>query len=405
MSNDLYRKNAYLLILKNLKNTIEKLDEEFRNSKERKLNNWIISRYKYRLFKTIYGNIIIKITMYKYKKDGKWKTVLFENEYLKKMKNCNIDKELIEEILNYKGYLSYRKIANLYPEKVISLATISNIFSKFKPKNNYQQITKNNQITADNKVYIEMDDAYFHYKINNKKATEKTRLMVLHNGKNEKNEIINKTIIHEIKSKNNYLNSEQLALSIKKIANEIYGENLKFIVIGDGARYIKTIAKKLNAVFILDTFHCMKKLFFTIGYNQNNTKNKAIFRHFKGPTNQTFYLMIRDLILNNQVNLAISKLKNIVQLLKKIKIKKVNRHKINNKIEEIIHLIKYLKSNYLGLQHFNKSFNIGSRTEAFVSHTLKKIIKKKFSLYSLATIKNLLFLNNAKANQNYILLS
>lgn len=399
------RKKEYRKILENIKNIIEKEDRKFRKSKQRKLNNWIISRYKRRMLKTIFGIIWVKITMYKYKENGKWKTVMFENEYLKTMKNCNLDKALLNEILQLKGNFTYKNITKLYPKNTISLASISNIFSKFKPKNDYRKFDDQSQKGNVKNVYIEIDDAFFNCKINNKKVNKRVRMIVMHSGKNNKNQVMNKTIIHEIKDKNNYLDNQKLTLKIQKIAREIYGPDLNLIVIGDGAKYMKTLASSLGATFILDKFHLIKNLFSVIGYNQNNTRNKAIFHYFQVSNNQTFYSKIKELIENNQWNLAVVELENVIDKLKKITCQLISKEKIDKKIEEILSLIKYIKSNHLGLEHFNKKFNIGSRTEAFVSHTIKKIIKKKFSLYSLATIKNLLFLANKNDKQNYILLA
>lgn len=225
---------------------------------------------------------------------------MFENEYLKTMKNCNLDKALLNEILQLKGNFTYKNITKLYPKNTISLASISNIFSKFKPKNDYRKFDDQSQKGNVKNVYIEIDDAFFNCKINNKKVNKRVRMIVMHSGKNNKNQVMNKTIIHEIKDKNNYLDNQKLTLKIQKIAREIYGPDLNLIVIGDGAKYMKTLASSLGATFILDKFHLIKNLFSVIGYNQNNTRNKAIFHYFQVSNNQTFYSKIKELIENNQ---------------------------------------------------------------------------------------------------------
>ncbi|WP_036434878.1 hypothetical protein, partial [Mycoplasmopsis columboralis] len=73
----------------------------------------------------------------------------------------------------------------------------------------------------------------------------------------------------------------------------------------------------------------------------------------------------------------------------------------STKIQELKDFYKYFKSNETAIVNYENEFNIGSHTEAFISHYVKKICKRKFAIYGNECFKNLLLMN-IKNNENLI---
>lgn len=229
-------------------------------------------------------------------------------------------------------------------------------------------------------IYIEIDDCFG--KIRNGQwqiSKWKNRMIVIHDGK-DKNGNIDKIILLESKEIHdaNY-SIEELAKIIKLKINE-YFKYEELILIGDGARWMKSLTKQLNCKFVLDLFHWKKLVQKTIGYKKYRTQNKIQFKHLKEKYGMTIYKYIVSLIENDKLNEAINTLKDVIKTTNLLPTKK----------EEIKYLINYLFRNKMGLNHFHSKYYIGSRTESFVNNWIKRKTKIKYCVFGFEIFKNLL---------------
>ncbi|MGY6172633.1 Mbov_0401 family ICE element transposase-like protein [Candidatus Mycoplasma pogonae] len=372
-----------------LKNKIEHKDYLYRNSIERKQSGWKIHCYITRKLITEFGILEVKITKYYIKDGSKTKTKLFDNhELLKNNKYQRIDKTFKSDIKKlYLTGLSSYKITKYYGNFFSARSVIN--FVKNENFNNekidYLELAKDRKY-----VYLEADDGFHRERDSNKKVIKnRLRMLVLHLGfDSDTNKIIGKTVIVEkfASNKNNSKNNQQWADFLTAKIEDIYGKKLEIIVIGDGARWIKSIAKKLNAKYILDHFHMVQKGMKTLGYTLTKyRKNQKIFSYLESKLNQKIYHIYKQLINNFDIQGAIDLLAKLIK----------NDYKLNkSKITEIIKLKKYLMNNLVpkSVYEYENGY-IGSHTETFMNHHLKSQIKRRFATFNYETIKKLMIFN------------
>lgn len=143
--------------------------------------------------------------------------------------------------------------------------TISNIF-----KNHIFMSNEIKKIKLQNNqnLYINIDDCFVTSKIDKIGNTCKIRPVSFSTGikkNNNRNFLENKRISFEIKTSNEinksyYLNRKKAINWIYHELNKYYEnwENANLILCGDGANWITTIGKKINATQILSKFHVIQ---------------------------------------------------------------------------------------------------------------------------------------------------
>ncbi|VEU59606.1 Mbov_0401 family ICE element transposase-like protein [Mesomycoplasma neurolyticum] len=366
-------------------------DEKFLNSELRKQLGYIIHSKRTKSFKIKDGEAEIQLTKYKYYKNDKWNYgyaphLIFE-------KGTIITPELKKAILqNVKMGLSYRNIVKRY-NNIISIGYITYLMKKVEIKTTKLDIhSKENN----GYLYMHIDDAYQDLiDENNKKSKFRTRAMYFHlvEKNNKKKVFATSLLVNTSKTNTSKKFVDFTIKSIKKHIKENYDLNLKLVIYGDGAKYMKTISKHLNAIYILDWFHVTKLLLKTVGYGKYNTENKKYFDYFRKISNITLYKKIKNLIRENDSKNAIFILKNVVKKLWNIKLNSIKKRNIPNKVLEIYKFIQYLIFNKKALNFYNQVMDIGSKTETMISHFIKKNTTKKFAIFSLDVFKKLIFLN------------
>jgi len=132
--------------------------------------------------------------------------------------------------------------------------------------------------------------------------------------------------------------------------------------------------------------------FNAFGYGKYNTLNKKIFQHLT-INGLSFYKNIMTFLYQNKIDHSITILQNFIEY--------YNLSISNKKINEIFSFIKYVKNNRRGIENYQNKDYIGSRTELFVSHLIKKKTTKKFSFFSLKSFKNILK-NTENENLHFI---
>ncbi|AKA50035.1 hypothetical protein VO56_02145 [Mycoplasmopsis gallinacea] len=388
-----------------LKNQLEAEDKEYLNSKERENQGWRVhSKYK-RMFITEFGKVIVHLTRYWKWNETKTRkiTKIFSNDFLEKNKNVNIVVSLKEKICSlYTDKKSSKEISKYFGSN-FSKWTVFNSF-KVALKNkeeleqkedkfsHYKELAKDKNI-----IHIDIDDTFHKEKYKNKKKKTIYRTVVLHLGFNNKKErkMIGKVAILEIKRIDEKKKTiKEWSDLIKTKIKEIYGKEFKEInVYGDGARWIKNLAKELNANYFLDYYHLKAKGFKVLGYTKTRNKaNKEVFKDYEFQINSKvidIYDRYVDKFELHKCYLFLIKL-----------IVKLNNVLTEEKRKEMNSLISYIKNNINSLKNTHISY-IGSHTETWMNHLIKKKIKKEFSIYNITTIKKILILNEDK-NTKYI---
>ncbi|VEU76250.1 Uncharacterised protein [Mycoplasmopsis columboralis] len=364
----------------------------FSLSKERKEKRWNIHSRITRKVKTSYGILLLQKIKYR---DKNRKIRYFDNPVLKIPKYKNICEDLENKVFMLKlDGVSNRSIAQNHLNKAITRQYVSTILNSRKVENKVNFTAEN--IIHKNILYVEVDDTFSYFRDkNNKIVKHRLRTIVCHTGKDKFNNLTNKTVIIQdtIVDKNNS-SLHELYFKIRLLIYKHYGDQIKQIIFyGDGARYMKGLAKLLNSTYILDLFHLTRKLFMLCGFSKYNTKNKALFIDFLQQNKITLYRFSKLLIIKGKWQQAISLLEE--------EFAKRKDQISSTKIQELKDFYKYLKSNETAIVNYENEFNIGSHTEAFISHYVKKICKRKFAIYGNECFKNLLLMN-IKNNENLI---
>lgn len=348
-----------------------------------------IKEHKNVIFRSLFGKFKIPITRYFIQsKNAKIKTFYLEDQ-IKEIRN---QFELINFILQQcsSSSMSLSELAssikNAYSKSWIYYK-LNEIRKEKELKNNsFINNKRQNYLPYSNKIiYVEIDDCFQKLRDeNNKYCQYKTRMIVIHNGVKDKKSKDKIVLLETNKTNQKGRNLNDLASLIKsKIKENFNIFNPKIILISDGARWMKKLAKFLNAIHYLDFFHVANKLRKTIGYGKYKSQNKMIFAKLDKNKKETFYQNIKRMLIENNVENVIEKLIFLIQ----------NKYVTNlniTKINEVKSLINYLKNNKNLLNHFDKDYYIGSRTESFISHFIKKKTTKKFSIFSLKTFKFLI---------------
>ena len=185
-------------------------------------------------------------------------------------------------------------------------------------------------------------------------------------------------------------------MDIKKVLKSFIDNNYdltnkKLILMGDGANWIKILAKNLNAHYVLDKFHLVKKV-----------KSIFTFREYVITNNLKEIRNIKEELYNDLITfINAGDVTNFVEHLKALILKEtLNTHKwLTPKIKHIKSLIKYACNNQEGIEAYKKDFYIGCQTEAQISHTIKSLKAYSAKAYSKLTFSNMLSMRMAKINR------
>ena len=297
------------------------------------------------------NKLIIKVRRYFSIKNKKKHTYFLKEQLDIFEKGTKFDSLFKNKILDLSlSGMSYRDIMK-HENNMISLGKISDIVGSHnyekQDKPNYKKLVRSLNIT---KLYIEIDDSYQFVKNDFSIKKIRNRMIAIHLGKDKNKHIIGKSIILETKFLDeNHLDNVGICNIIKTKINEIYGsKSFKIQVIGDGARWIKNVAKLLNSTYILDKFHLEKMGFKSFGYGKYNTINKKIFQNLS-LNGISFYKTVMSFLYENKIDKGIKLLKEVIDNSNKFYISK-------EKITEIFSFIKYVHNNKKGIENLQFIF-------------------------------------------------
>ncbi|WP_303924039.1 Mbov_0401 family ICE element transposase-like protein [Ureaplasma parvum] len=383
-------------------NELNKKEYEFRVKIRKTLcPNWKIHKLRKHKWHTPGGVYVLNITSY-YENITKNKKRYFTYYHCRK-EEINIfkykyDDALIKEYIlrlhancSYKNYdnlpfvylqtIKYRMLKSDFNNYLTNQRTV--LFENFKTQfneNNYQ------------KLNIEVDDTYT--KIQNKQTKNKIccRVIAIHPcTKNIKNSpkimLVNLSNTNENEGKTS---KEIIANRINNILESLNFNN-KLVLIGDGARWMKTLKNQLNCDYVLDKFHiklAIKKNFSM--WKGSYKEHKKLFKTWKcSLKNKSWYAVFCD-VFNEKSS------KKDYEVIKNNFLKEMDWYVFNPEIKQrFVDFFKYIDANKNGIWNGDESLNKqSSYTEHFINHYLKTHIKKRYSVFSLATLKQKIEFNN-----------
>ena len=266
-----FDKYIQLLLTKNL----EEQDNEFFRQRCKKRFESNGFKEKTIIFKK--QKIRIKRRCYYDHKEKKY--VFLLDEFLHINKNQHIsetDKQCAYTMIALKKMTFSQAIKSFNDS--ISYSTLSRIIRK--QKSNYL-INFSEPTTKYKYIYIDMDDTFTTFKINNKSVKFRNRVFHISQDRDPKT----KEFINELKMvfinecyMNSFENKNKTITQIRQILEQYYGDikRFKLIFCGDGARYIETTAKEFEAEVALDLWHILRKIKNIFNY-KNKTKLDALF--------------------------------------------------------------------------------------------------------------------------------
>ncbi|VEU75375.1 Uncharacterised protein [Mycoplasmopsis maculosa] len=364
-------------ILEILKKNIEKKDQIFKHSKERINLGLKIHSYITRKIKLKEGILEVILTKYKYyDKNGKLKTCIFnKDELLEKNYKKRVDISLLEEAKNW--YLTGTNLGVISNRFNISKTLISSHTKSAININDNQKdklVKYSNFETVNKAIYLSVDDTYFHSK-KDKYLVDKKRARMLNFFMLDSNKKpVFKNHIFLISNTKKILKIDDIIKQIEMVIKECYSEDFKLIILGDGATWISKLAKKLKAKYILCRFHLWQKI--KVIFNNSSTLkedlkylNKVVGFNFRS----VFFNLLMAKKYDDLTQLIYFNFENIELCLGK------NRAKL------LFSLCRYIHNNYDGLIEVSENNELfkNNNAEAFVSHLIKKAIKKSWCLYSL----------------------
>ncbi|WP_323754991.1 Mbov_0401 family ICE element transposase-like protein [Spiroplasma poulsonii] len=368
-----------------------KRDEEIFLSDETRKLGFKPKGFKKRCFITLLGDIQIKIRCYKFwdasaynnktKNYGKWrfKCLLLEDLKFEKYQKITHDlKELI--LINVADGKRIKDINDIIPVKSLSYSSIARLINKLDL--NLENASNNfSNKTSSKYIYIVLDDTFLSLKEKNKKKKFRIRTAFFHQGHMPEDERVGNSILL---NKRAYCKLLRTATNINTLeySEELFKEMSKyynitpdtqFIVCGDGADWIKNTSHFLNAKYVLDKFHAIRKI--GTVFNLKNKYDKLQFKICKGLFNNGEY----------------TKLITHLEYFK-------NKPNLITKQNNLLNVIKYLKKRKDGIIAYKHDWCSSVCAEALISHTIKAQLGHGNKIYSYDSFRNILALRVAKIN-------
>ncbi|WP_337903405.1 Mbov_0401 family ICE element transposase-like protein [Mesomycoplasma ovipneumoniae] len=403
----LYTSEEKTILINNLIEKIKAVDQKFLEKVKQTPDQGFHSRIKRKL-KTEYGKIEIEVNRY-------WKKVSIGDENgevisrKRKVFYCDtfsnlvkkgktITNSLIKKIINFCSEVKYGSSISRMFEKVVSVSSVNLILKKIDTTSyleNFQALS-----AGQNYINLAVDDSFHRIVENRKTYKVKNRMLVLYLGK-QNGKVYGKTNILEVRKVNSPgFSIDQLAQIIKDIISEVYKKNLKIIVYGDGAKWIRNLSKTLGAIYILDKFHLIKKLSDLVSLKNNNSLNRFLFEQ-KFPK---LYQKLLDYFEQNQSDKVVLELRQIIKYLQTVLGKyPLLFSKIKQKIEEAGQFLRYVISNLEAINQLFSFKTASSYTESFVASLIKFNTKIKYSTFSFDRYFNNLSIHHQKNRTNLVL--
>ncbi|MCT4469960.1 Mbov_0401 family ICE element transposase-like protein [Mycoplasma sp. HS2188] len=353
-------------------NEITKLSNEFKNSIERK-------QLKLKINKTIIRKIIgqnrkiYKFVIYEYYRfvNNKKQYFRYYPEKYKYLFRKQYDTKLIfDNFNNYCGLIRNRftqvswVLCKYYAKKL-------NLFENMSFKDSFNK-------TYATKIYIHIDDCYGKSRENSKIYKTNAKIIKIFSDTNKKPLFIYET--YTSKDPKKLSNDSRASLLLKIIEKHYYTDkNTQIYLLSDGAKYFKNLAKLLNAKHIYDYYHFKKRF--------GELFKKPFFIFDSKMRKQKLY--INNLSAKDWILQAINDKNELVNRLNYLSIFYFANKESKNNIKSFINFVLRNCKEY---QFYID--NITCEAESSVS-LFKSFFAKRYSIYSMKTILELIKLNNS----------
>ncbi len=385
-NNLLYIKSIEI-IQKSLENYDELIFKNYKNDES--LKEYKVKDKIERTVMILKGKITFKRRRY-YKinpETGKEEYIFTLDKLLGIEKWQRVTNDVKGKILSFIGNKkTYQDILDTMEHVKICIKTISNIMKNAKIDKEYYINKTDKKIKVPHTLYIQIDGTYL--KMWNEKKTGKKKIKkhsifsTVYTGFDEAKSTKKRPVIKDklgvieldnipeyIKKNSKLTNFVNKLLTLITSYYDI-NDNIEFMVLGDGAPWIKNIAKFIQEYFpknkvhyTIDKFHLtsiFKKLY---PYQSKNKKNK-----------ETYHNAV-DYFFNAKYKKLLECLENSASFIKETKIKFLKE------------TIKLIKNNEEGVRNQTLWNNIGCHIEGDISHYCKGILVKK-ATYNEKTLKN-----------------
>lgn len=325
---------------------------------------------------TEFGIISFSRRIYKNKLTNKciaFTDLEFGLEYKKRIIN-DLKINIINNLGKGKRYID---IKDIFPNTYISIVTIAKILKNYNLEYKEQKLNKI-KIKDNEYIYINVDDGFVPvWNINNKRELQKVRSISYNTGKKQisknRNKLLNKKynfiMNYKFNSQEDYYIDNPTVESTWNGLKKYYDfYNPTFVVCGDGASWIRTLAKYLGAYYVFDKYHAI--LYLKKAYNLE-IKWKKIISNFEKINN---YKIAVNYFCNGKYN-------ELIEFLIKTKVNKET--------------LSIFKNNKEGIINQTAKWNIGCSAESDIYHLIKSQTKSK--IYNYKTLHNILI-----ARSNYL---
>ncbi|WP_425381499.1 Mbov_0401 family ICE element transposase-like protein [Spiroplasma endosymbiont of Polydrusus pterygomalis] len=363
-------------IITNHVNKIHDFNEYFFQTRNK--NRYLVAKKCNRSIIFEFGKIIFNQRVYWDKLNKEYYYPVYEEFNIDK--RAKIINWLKEEIISYLGKKkNYQDIQDIFKYTYVSKVTISKIHKNIKIKEILPQ--EKIKVKDNEYIYINVDDCFVPvWNKNKKRKLQKIRSISYNTGKKQisknRNKLLNKKYNFMFNYKSNprqdYFEDNPTVESTWKGLIKYYDfYNPKLVVAGDGAGWIKNLAKYLGAYYVFDKYHALKYLWNE--YRPNNLGRKLTLNKEK----YNNYKIAKNYFINSQYDEL------IIFLIKT----KVNKKTLN-----------IFKNNKQGIINQSASWNIGCSAESDIFHLVKSQTKGA-KTYNYKTLNNMLmakvnYLNN-----------
>ncbi len=353
-------------------NKIYEYDEYF--FKNRNKNQYKVTSKINRTVNTPNGIGTFKQRVYWDKINKKYYYPIYEEFNINK--RAKIINWLKEEILSYLGKKKhYQDIQDILKYTYVSKVTISKIHKNIKIEEILPQ--EKNKIKDNEFIYINVDDCFVPvWNKNKKRELQKIRSISYNTGKKQigknRNKLLNKKYNFMFNYKFNpkedyYIDNPTVDFTWNGLKKYFEFENAKLVVSGDGATWIRNLAKYLGAYYVFDKYHAIAYL--KKAYNLE-IKWRKIISNIEKINN---YKISLNYFCNGQYN-------ELIEFLIKTKVNK--------------EILKIFKNNKQGIINQSATWNIGCSAESDIYHLVKSQTKGA-KTYNYKTLNNMLI---AKVN-------
>lgn len=368
-----------------IKSFIEQLDNEYTNSKERK-NKYHIKDYTSRTILTIFGEITFNRHFFKSKLTGK--AFCYIDRILGLKKYEYFDPYIRSLVIEKAAQDSISKACSEINELIGNRVSIDKKYA-FLSRQSARNIILTSYISEEDDEELETPDELYIMADEKWISTQFKTSGTKHKKNDQDKKVMTKSIVvfdgYNTIGKRRYLNNKKVFVSYdENIINEsldyinsVYDIDKinKIFVMGDGAKWIKTLPSYYKFTSKTEVYYCLDKFHF-----------KQALHHLAMNSNYEKYLL--DYILNDNKE-AFNKLVNF------IKEDKPKREDIINKKYE------YITRNWKNIQNLYK-YKMSCPMESQISHNIASLTSSRPKGYSHKMLKKILDLRLKYINKRNI---